>query len=492
MLEERLTELEGAQTWSPRLVSKLETSIRTGDDLELFRINPYRYAADRDLEPTEVLDLFLHAAKVGLFTMDWMIVCASCANVFNTFRALEKLEPRFVCDLCSMDNDTDLDDHIQVGFTISADVREIVYHDPARLSPEDLYFQYHFSNDVKPLPTGVTLPQILEQWTKLLAYLEPGETRSIDVDVPRGALSIRDVVNSASALYMAVPELGPEETTLDLVLARGELRDPDHELAPFALEYPEGTFVYPAAYQIPHGSVAIHVRNDGTERASVWVVLYEAVPDQLHLIEFEPVLSGKRLLSTQTFRRLFRSETVPASETLEIKDLTYLFTDLEGSTAMYDAVGDANAYNLVRSHFDALGTVVEASSGAVVKTIGDAVMATFVTAADGVRAAADMLSRLADFNETNSTDLILKIGIHRGHSIAVTLNDRIDYFGQSVNIASRVQQLAGAGEIVLTGDVYREHGVAEIASQFEVTEESGIMKGVEEVIPVYRLTALAD
>ncbi|MGA7227207.1 MAG: adenylate/guanylate cyclase domain-containing protein, partial [Acidimicrobiia bacterium] len=130
---------------------------------------------------------------------------------------------------------------------------------------------------------------------------------------------------------------------------------------------------------------------------------------------------------------------------------------------------------------------VAVNSGAVVKTIGDAIMATFVTPADAVRAAIDMLAVLADFNTTASTDLAIKIGIHRGRSVAVTLNDRIDYFGQDVNIASRIQQLAGAGEIVISAGVYRSPGVAELLGSFEITEEEGIMKGVKEMVPVLRI-----
>ena len=77
----------------------------------------------------------------------------------------------------------------------------------------------------------------------------------------------------------------------------------------------------------------------------------------------QPFLSGKQLLNNQTFRNLFRSEAIGSDEGLAIQDLTYLFTDLEGSTALYDRIGDPNAYALVRRHFDALGEVVAANRG---------------------------------------------------------------------------------------------------------------------------------
>lgn len=529
LLEERLAALEAAQAWSPRVVSKLEMLIRTADDYSLFRINPLRYGGDQGVDESEAIDLFLQAAKVGLFDMDWLIVCGSCANVFGSFRKLESLDPHFVCNVCSMENEADLDDFVQVAFTISPQVREVAFHEPTLLSVEDLYFRYHFSGDVKPLRNGLTVPEMRRQWTKLLAYIEPGETKHVTVDLAGGVLGIIDVLSSASAMYIVPPGSDHQETELALELAGGNFADSGgRALAPFALELPEGRsyyaddgaaasvtaesgqtipggeavgddsslrtlrFKWPAVGQVPAGPVSVSVHNGSAGRVSAWVVEFPELPEEVGLIEFEPVLSAKKLLSNQTFRRLFRSETVPVAESLQIKDLTFLFTDLKDSTLMYDAVGDVNAYDLVRRHFDALVQAVAKNSGAVVKTIGDAVMATFVSPADSVRAALDMQSALAEFNKATSAELILKVGIHRGRSIAVTLNDRIDYFGQTVNIAARVQQLAGAGEMVLSSDVYRQPEVTDLLASFDVVEESGIMKGVEEQIPVFRVRTLGS
>ena len=139
---------------------------------------------------------------------------------------------------------------------------------------------------------------------------------------------------------------------------------------------------------------------------------------------------------------------------LKITSLTFLFTDLRGSTELYERVGDLAAFDLVRTHFGVLEEIVAAETGAVVKTIGDAVMATFPTPDRAVAAAMrtrDAMQRLNE--ERGGEDLLLKIGIHEGPCIAVSLNQRQDYFGQTVNIASRVQQLATAREIFATSAV---------------------------------------
>ncbi|MFZ0492604.1 MAG: DUF5939 domain-containing protein, partial [Acidimicrobiia bacterium] len=481
LLDERLAALESARSWSPRVISKLETLIRGEDEYSAFRVNPLRFAADRNIDEGEAIDLFLHAANVGLFEVDWLIVCAACANVASSFRSLQKVEPEFVCDLCSYDNVADLDTYIQVTFTISPEVRRIRFHDVAALEVEDLYFRYKRSADVKPLPSGATVPEVLKEWTRLLTYLEPGQTASVEF-TPRGVVGVMDALSSSSLLYVASPTMGQSTTELAIEARGRKLIDAGSTpVGPFELKVAEGRSYYddgplvaedpdatimvfrlPQVGQIPAGPVTIAVRNSGDERASVWVVDYPPVPQQAGMIDFWPVLSAKRSLSNHTFRSLFRSESVPESETLQVKDLTYLFTDLKDSTLMYDTVGDVNAYDLVRRHFDALDGAVATNGGAVTKTIGDAIMATFVEPADGLQAAIDMLRTIAEFNRTASAQLALKIGLHRGKSLAVSLNDRIDYFGQEVNIAARVQQLAAADEIVMSQDVYRDPHVAQM------------------------------
>ena len=88
---------------------------------------------------------------------------------------------------------------------------------------------------------------------------------------------------------------------------------------------------------------------------------------------------------------------------------------------------------------------------------------------------------------TSPAELALRIGIHRGHSLAVTLNNRIDFFGPSVNTAARVQGLAGGNEIMLTDDVYTRPGVSEALAGYDVSAESGIMKGVGEEFSLHRV-----
>jgi class 3 adenylate cyclase len=388
-------------------------------------------------------------------------------------------------DVCPVFDATP-DELIQVTFTVARSVRRLAFHDPLSLSARDFYFRYSFCRDVRPGSDGMTLAQKFEAGTRHLSYLEPGEQATVELDLSGSMVAVRDALHAASAVYLIGGDAdGPH--VLNLAIANGRIADPDQPLAPLAIDVPTGRFEFPASGRVADGPVTATVENAMTERSSVWVVEYPKQTGPPQPVPFGPLLTAKRLLSNQTFRSLFRSETVAASESLEVRDLTFLFTDLQGSTAMYDRIGDATAYNLVRLHFDALEATVREHDGAIVKTIGDAIMATFLRPADGVATALAMFERLAEFNRGASASLVLKVGLHRGHAMAVTLNGRLDYFGQAVNIAARVQGLAAAGEVVLSEGVFEDAAVRRLLADREPRRESGLLRGVSDEVGVYRV-----
>ena len=201
-------------------------------------------------------------------------------------------------------------------------------------------------------------------------------------------------------------------------------------------------------------------------------------------------LTAKRMLTNQTFRDIYRTDTLDVDQRLKITSLTFLFTDLKGSTDLYERVGDLVAFDLVREHFRILQEIIAAESGAVVKTIGDAVMATFGTPERAIAAALRMRKAMRTLNEERqSEDLLLKIGIHEGPCLAVTLNDRQDYFGQTVNIASRVQGLAVSRSILATGSVVDYPQVSALLETdgIKPTPRRMPLRGIAEEVAVYEI-----
>jgi len=210
-----------------------------------------------------------------------------------------------------------------------------------------------------------------------------------------------------------------------------------------------------------------------------------------HLIgKRKPFLTAKRLLTNQTFRDLYRTDALEVDQRLKITSLTFVFTDLKGSTDLYDRVGDLVAYDIVRAHFRLLNEVVVSEAGAVVKTIGDAVMATFATPDRAVAAALKMRDAMRTLNaERKHEDLLLKIGVHEGPCLAVMLNDRLDYFGQTVNIAARVQGLAVSRSIFATEQVVANERTAQLLDEAGLTPvpQQAALRGVADELTVYQI-----
>ena len=200
-------------------------------------------------------------------------------------------------------------------------------------------------------------------------------------------------------------------------------------------------------------------------------------------------LTAHRATTVQAFRDLFANETLRPGDEVGIAQVTLMFTDLKGSTALYERVGDAPAYGIVREHFAYLGQTVRRNDGAVVKTIGDAIMAAFPVPADGVRAALAIKAGIAEFNgRVGEVDLVIRIGLHAGPSIAVTLNDRLDYFGTTVNLAARLGGESSGGDIVLSDAMLSDPGVALTLQGSAVSREVRRIRGFDRAIAYHRVT----
>ena len=137
-----------------------------------------------------------------------------------------------------------------------------------------------------------------------------------------------------------------------------------------------------------------------------------------------------------------------------------------------------------------LNEIVGAETGAIVKTIGDAVMATFPTPDRAVAAALRMREAMRNLNDGRGReDLLLKIGIHEGPCLAVMLNDRQDYFGRTVNIAARVQDLADSRAIFATQAVVGNPQASQLLVENGLTPvpQQRALRGIVEEVAVYEI-----
>ena len=223
------------------------------------------------------------------------------------------------------------------------------------------------------------------------------------------------------------------------------------------------------------------------------------LPKQPMMMLNDKQVLAVELFTLQAFRELFPNDVLPADQSLQVRDISLMFTDLRGSTALYERLGDSRAYHLVRDHFRVLFEVVEKNRGAIVKTIGDAVMAVFSDPLDALHCAITAQGKIAQFNrrdERHEDDLIVRIGLERGPAISVNLNERLDFFGTTVNRTARIEGLSNGNDIVLGGSIYFDaqvqKTVAGLKNQLKVEEFNAKLKGYDKPITAVRLSAPRD
>lgn len=413
------------------LGGRLADLVLRGMAADLARLRPKSLARDFGVPPRAAAEACFSGVKAGLLNMKWDVLCPNCRGAQASVTTLADLPRGAHCSSCNIDYERDFERNVELTFTPAPTVR--------------------------PLPVGnfclsgpLATPHVAIQ-----VLLSPGEQRTVAVDLPPGSYRLRtlhpgDVVD-VDYVSGSFPGLCITESGVGLLPVTGE----------------PGTVTF--------------VNDAGFELAAV-------VEDRTWTRD---TLGPPEVISLQAFRDMFAEATLRPGDDAGVSQVTLLFTDLRGSTALYERVGDAAAYNLVREHFTLLAMIVREHDGAVVKTIGDAVMASFNDPAQAVRAALAMQDRIAS-SAHGGEDLVLKVGVHAGPSVVVTLNDRLDYFGSTVNMAARLQGQSEGEDIVLSEAVAADPAVQRLLAGVPARRETVALKGFAEPVGFLRLLSLGS
>jgi len=455
------------QSADPETADAIEKLVQDAPDRALCRVNVLDFATKTRLDEERVIAAFLHAARLGIFELSWNVLCPGCGGVLDSSATLKSVDKdEYACAWCAAGYTPILDEIVEVTFTVNRRARRIAAHDPEEL-PFNEYFRQVFWG------SGIDVPDHFEDLIQEIVLesveLPPGEKALLSLQLPAEFVILLDPVTHATQFLDVKGEPTRERQNLTLVLDK--LRAPTETVA------------------LRPGPLRLLLENHTDSRVlpGLWIA-----NDKLHelLARRKPFLTAKRLLTNQVFRDIYGTDTIDVDQRLKITSLTFLFTDLRGSTELYEQVGDLAAFDLVRSHFQVLNEIVAAEAGAVVKTIGDAVMATFPTPDRALAAALRMREAMHRLNDgRNGHDLLLKIGIHEGPCLAVVLNDRQDYFGTTVNIASRVQGLADSRSILATGPVVTHPQASSLlaTSGLSPVPQRRALRGIAEELAVYEI-----
>lgn len=403
-----------------RLVDFLEHS----DDFAVTRIRPYKLADDWDVPRRDVLEICLRATRVGLLDFQWDLLCPLCRGPQESGRSLKDINAHAHCAGCQIDFTVNFDRYVELTFRPNPAVRRVGIQSFCIGSPQ-------------------STPHVVAQ-----QLLPASEQRVLNLPLERGSYRLR-ALELPGSQDVTVSSEGA--TSAQVFLSRdGWSSEPLNVAERFTLE----------------------LRND-TDAEQLVMLERMAWNDQ--------ATTAAEVTALQTFRDLFATEALRPGEQISVGTLTVLFTDLRDSTRLYREIGDATAFGHVMSHFDLLRKAIADHDGAVVKTIGDAVMGVFRCAADALVAMLEVQRRLAEPTD-GSRPLQLKAGLHTGPCIAVTLNDRLDYFGSTVNLAARLEGLSSGNDVIISRSVYEDAQVRELldSKRLHATEFDMSLKGFDD------------
>ena len=429
-IEASLSRLEASPN-AHGLGRRLADWIAAAQDMDISRIRPLALARQWQVGEREVIEMCLQSVKDGLLQLRWDLLCPRCRGAKLTATSLDQVPTGAHCDSCNVSYDRDFARNVELSFQPAPALRPVTEGEFCLFGP-------------------MTTPHI-----KVQINLEAGASELVEVDMAPGPYRLRTLqIGGATDVDFeggGFPELVAADGTVapGPPAAPGEVRLTNRENRPLVL--------------------IVESRN--------WV---------------EDALTAHRVTAMQCFRDLFSAEVLRPGDAVDIAQVTLIFTDLKGSTAFYERVGDVDAYRIVREHFGFLAAAVREAGGAVVKTIGDAVMAVFIDPADAVRAAIAMQARARDFAATSGNeDVVIKLGIHTGACVAVVLNDRLDYFGSTVNMAARLEGQSGGGEIIVSAAVMDDPAASALLEPYAPRAENQDVRGFERTISFWRVAAEA-
>lgn len=381
----------------PTCVDALIDWIRTSDDEDLHRIQIRERARAWKLPEHDLIRVALHATRAGLLTLSWDTVCPHCRGVRDENATLSDLSAESHCEVCQIDFSTDTMESVEITFRVHPSIRDV---------PDQVYCSAEPAKK-----SHIRIQRLVPPGSRIQVapHLEPGRYRARE--------------SGGNSFYLDIEDDGDELIQWNGALADKVLRAPR--------------------------TAKLELVNDGDKERMFTV-------EQAKWSDY--ALRAGHLFGFHEFRDLFSEEYIGADVRLDVGEQTILFTDVVGSTAFYATRGDPAAFVEIKRHFDEVFAIIAEHRGAVVKTIGDAVMATFGDPLDAVRAS----EKIHDTYHPARTDtpIRLRISLHTGPCIAVKLNANADFFGSTVNITAKLQALAETCQIAMSDVMYDAPGVA--------------------------------
>ncbi|MEM7344714.1 MAG: adenylate/guanylate cyclase domain-containing protein, partial [Chloroflexota bacterium] len=382
--------------------------------------------------------------KSGLFDLNWDIHCPHCNMITDQHHNLANASDIYYCKMCEREFESDFSDRVEVTFSLNKQIEDL------NMPP------------ICPPPPSVN--------PRFQMSIPKNQTTTVEETLEPGIYKYNCPVTQSTGTLLVEGEPSDEPQNFHLKQLAGEQFDHTNLRA-------------------RPGKISLSVTNEGYPISGLWVA--ERDLPLLSLSDLPVRLSGLDLIHYPEFNEIFGNQVLSERERIKISSVTTIFTDITGSTQMYETLGDTAAYNIVRDHFDILFEAIQHCGGTVLKTIGDAVMASFTSNDRALKSIADALAQFKAYNQGRSCEqqVKIKVGIHRGSAILVNLNGRLDYFGSTINKAARIQHATSSNEIAFSEEVFNDTAFQNVLMEIgpqQVARESINLKGLEGNHVVYK------
>ncbi len=414
------------------ILDSLYDFLHRADDFSIQRMRPYALADGWGLSRRAVLEAFLRATRAGMLDLYWDILCPECRGVAEDYERLGDVNASAHCKTCQIDFNANFDHNVEVIFRPNPSVRDV---------DTNVEFCVGSPQRQPHIAFSLIVPQ--------------REELPLSTTLNAGRYTLRASGSPGSQILLAT-STGPEKIDF-----RSNARG-----------WPSGVTELGL---MPY----IRLINE-TDQDQTFELERTAWSDQ--------AATAADVTTLQVFRDLFSSEVLRPGEEISVGSTTLMFTDLRNSTKMYREIGDAPAFGRVREHFEILENAVAAEGGSIVKTMGDAIMAAFRHPVSAMRAVWVVQKQIAARGET---PLSLMVGIHHGPCIVVNLNNRLDYFGSTVNITARLPNFSMGGEVILSEPIRNDPEVIEFleknAAPNSLTRFQGEIRGFDQSMDLWRI-----
>ncbi len=384
----RLTNRLNALGLSPNAIV-LGELIEHGSELEIARIRPYEVADRFDLNRTEFMETCLRAAREGVLILLWDILCPSCRIPSDVVETLSALTSHGHCEACNIEFELDFSRSIEMIFRVHPEIRQAETRTYCVGGPG---WSRHVVAQVR---------------------LARGERFVCEVELQPGSYTIR-----GPQLPFSVPFRVSQTGTQSRWEVPLSQAPPDSE-----------------PMHLRSGEQTIWLWNDSSRDLQIRIERMAARHD---------AVTAAAASSSALFRELYGDQVLAGGQLISVAHVIYLLIRLFGTGQLYETQGDAPAFSRIRRSLSTITESVKHEQGAVIKVIGETVVATFPSLNAALKSAQQLCVTSAD------DELRMGAVVHSGPAVVATLDDRLDYFGKVVHDSLALVDLCQPGSILST------------------------------------------